>query len=62
MSFTDGREIFSRSDSSTSDGHLDDDVRPIAAVLAHVPENDVIKHVAQVSDDDSNNINGSNHR
>ncbi len=57
-----GRETFSISDSSTSDGHLDDDVKPVAAVLVHVLENDDIEHLAQVSDDDSRNINGGNGR
>ena len=57
-----GRETFSISDSSTSDGHLDNDVKHVAAVLIHVLENDDIEHLAQVSDDDSMNINGSHGR
>ncbi len=53
------REIFSLCDSSSSDEHLDDDVRSVAAMMVYVPLNDDIEHLAQVSDDDSRKINGS---
>ena len=55
------REIFSLSDSS-SNGHLDDDVRPVAVVLVHVPENHDVEYLAKVNDDDNRNINGRNGR
>ncbi len=38
------REIFSLNDSSSSNVHKDDDVRPVAAVLVHVPVNDDIEY------------------
>ena len=55
-------EEFSLGDSNSSDGHSEDDVRPVAAVLVHIPMNDDIELLAQVSDDDSMNINGSHGR
>ena len=42
--FLDGRELSLLSVSSTSDGYLDDNVRPVTSVLVYVPENVDIKH------------------
>ena len=52
-------EVFSLSDFNSLDGHSEDDVNLVAAVLVNVPANDDIKLLARVSDDDSMSINGS---
>ncbi len=56
----DETEIFSLSESCTSDGSSNYDVSPVEQVLVPVPENDDVERLAQVTDDDSWNVNGRN--
>jgi hypothetical protein len=56
----DGKEIFSLSEYSNSDGCSVDDVRAVDEVLVNEPENDDVELLLPVTDDESNGGYGRN--